>query len=271
MAEYNDTDTSTEEAVKEAVRKARAEAEAAESSEGAEIPIEDGDAEDQTKADAAQKSAEGGQDESGKTEDHKKEDSKSAEPEEKAPDTKSDTDKEQTDTKDDKDAKDSKESDQKNSGDSKKFFKKKHDPKDDKIAELTDRVQRQMAEFDNFRKRTDREKSASFENGEGAVLEKVLPIVDNFERGLAAVPEEQKDDPFVEGMDKVYKQLVKTLTDLGVEPIEAVGKEFDPNLHNAVMHIDDENYGENIVAEEFQKGYKFHDTVLRHSMVKVAN
>ena len=155
------------------------------------------------------------------------------------------------------------------------FRKKKKDKKEEalkaRIDELEDRVKRQMAEFENFRKRTDKEKAAMFETGARSVIEKILPVVDNFERGLAAVPEDEKGSAFVEGMNKVYKQLLTELDNMGVKPIEAVGQEFDPNFHNAVMHIEDENFGENIVAEEFQKGYTYHDTVVRHSMVKVAN
>ena len=153
------------------------------------------------------------------------------------------------------------------------FFKKKEkkDKKDDKIEELTDRVRRQMAEFDNFRKRTEKEKTQMFETGAKSIVEKILPVVDNFERGLAAVTEEEKGSPFVEGMEKIYKQMMTMLEEAGVKPIEAVGQEFDPNLHNAVMHIEDEEFGENIIAEEFQKGYTYRDSVVRHSMVKVAN
>lgn len=152
----------------------------------------------------------------------------------------------------------------------KSFFKKKEkkDPKDEKIAEMTDRLQRQMAEFDNFRKRTEKEKSQMFDIGAKSVIEKLLPVVDNFERGLENC---DKDDPFADGMMKIYKQLTSMLTDLGVTPIEAVGKEFDPDFHNAVMHTEDESVGENIVVEEFQKGYLYKDSVVRHSMVKVAN
>ena len=133
----------------------------------------------------------------------------------------------------------------------KKLFGKKNkkDKKDEKIEELTDRLTRQMAEFDNFRKRTDKEKSQMYEVGAKDIIEKILPVVDNFERGLDAVKEEEKDDPFVQGMEKVYKHLMTTLEEIEVKPIEAVGKEFDPNLHNAVMHVEDENFGENIVAE----------------------
>ena len=153
------------------------------------------------------------------------------------------------------------------------FFKKKEkkDKKDEKIEELTDRVRRQMAEFDNFRKRTEKEKTQMFETGAKSIVEKILPVVDNFERGLAAVTEEEKGTPFVEGMEKIYKQMMTVLEEAGVKPIEAVGQEFDPSLHNAVMHIEDEEFGENIIAEEFQKGYTYRDSVVRHSMVKVAN
>ena len=129
---------------------------------------------------------------------------------------------------------------------------------------------RQMAEFENFRKRTDKEKAQMFEQGQSNVLEKLLPVIDNFERGLAAVPEEEKDGAFADGMNKIYKQLVKQLEDLGVTPIEAVGKEFDPNLHNAVMQVQSEEFESGVVAQELQKGYMFHDTVLRHSMVAVS-
>ena len=154
----------------------------------------------------------------------------------------------------------------------KKFFgKKKKDKKDEKIEELTDKLTRQMAEFDNFRKRTEKEKSQMYEVGAKDIIEKILPVVDNFERGLGAVTEEEKENAFVQGMEKVYKQLMTTLEGIEVKPIEAVGKEFDPNFHNAVMHVEDENLGENIVAEEFQKGYMYRDSVVRHSMVKVAN
>lgn len=151
-----------------------------------------------------------------------------------------------------------------------KFFKKKKDKKDEKIEELTERLQRQMAEFDNFRKRTEKEKAGMYDIGARDIIEKILPVVDNFERGLATAPD-LENDPFAAGMDKIYKQLTTALCDLGVTAIEAVGKEFDPNLHNAVMHVDDESVGENIIVEEFQKGYLYKETVVRHSMVKVAN
>ena len=151
------------------------------------------------------------------------------------------------------------------------FGRKKKDKKDEKIEELTDKLTRQMAEFDNFRKRTEREKSQMYEVGAKDIIEKILPIVDSFERGLDAVKEEEKEHPFMQGMDKVYKQMMTTLKEIGVTPIEAVGKEVDPAFHNAVMHVEDESLGENIVAEEFQKGYMYRDSVVRHSMVKVAN
>ena len=155
----------------------------------------------------------------------------------------------------------------------KKLFgrKPKKDPRDDKIEELTDRVTRQMAEFDNFRKRTEKEKSAMYEIGAKSVIEKLLPIVDNFERGFSTVAEEDKEDSFVKGMEMVYKQISTMFETIGVKPIEAVGQEFNPDLHNAVMHVDDETVGENIIVEEFQKGYTYHDAVVRYSMVKVAN
>ena len=147
----------------------------------------------------------------------------------------------------------------------------KKDPKDAQIEELQDRLKRQMAEFDNFRKRTEKEKAAMYEIGAKDIIEKILPVLDNFERGLAAVPEDEKGSSFAEGIEKIYKQFVKTLEDVGVESIEAVGKQFDPNLHNAVMHVEDEKYGENEIAMELQKGYKYRGSVVRHSMVQVAN
>lgn len=160
-------------------------------------------------------------------------------------------------------------------GEAKKgLFKKKEkkkDKKDEQIEDLTDRLKRQMAEFENFRKRTDKEKSQMYAMGAKSIIEKVLPVVDNFERGLAAVPEEKQEDPFVDGMNKIYRQIMTMLEETGVKPIEAVGAEFDPDYHNAVMHIEDESLGENIIAEELQRGYMYHDSVVRHSMVKVAN
>ncbi|EET60191.1 co-chaperone GrpE [Marvinbryantia formatexigens DSM 14469] len=147
----------------------------------------------------------------------------------------------------------------------------KKDKKDAQIEELQDRVKRQMAEFENFRKRSEKEKSKMFEMGAKSVIEQLLPIVDNFERGLAAVSEEAKEDAFVSGMDKVYRQMTEMLDKLGVKPIEAVGCEFNPDFHNAVMHVEEEDTAENTITEEFLKGYTYKDQVVRHSMVKVAN
>ena len=141
----------------------------------------------------------------------------------------------------------------------------------EKVAALEDKVKRQMAEFDNFRKRTSKEKEQMFSMGEKSVIEKMLPVVDNFERGLAAVPENEKDSAIVSGMEMVYKQLIKQLEDLGVKPIEAVGKEFDPNFHNAVMQVESDEFETGVVAQEFQKGYTYHDMVIRHSMVGVVS
>ncbi len=156
-------------------------------------------------------------------------------------------------------------------GEKRKLFPKreKKDKKDEKIEELTDRVARQMAEFENFRKRTEKEKSQMFETGAKSIIERILPVIDNFERGLAAVPENEKDSPFVDGMDKIYKQMLTELENAGVTAIEAVGQEFDPELHNAVMQVESEEYESGIVAQELQKGYKYRDTVVRHSMVAV--
>lgn len=146
---------------------------------------------------------------------------------------------------------------------------KKKDKRDERIEELTDQVKRQMAEFENFRKRTDKEKTQMYEVGAKSIIEKILPVVDNFERGLAAVPEEQKSDAFVEGMDKIYKQMMTVFTELDVKPIEAVGKEFNPEFHNAVMQVESDEYESGIVAQELQKGYMYRDSVVRHSMVAV--
>ena len=157
--------------------------------------------------------------------------------------------------------------------DTKKLFgrKNKKEKKDEKIEELTDRLTRQMAEFDNFRKRTEKEKSQMYEIGARDIIEKILPVVDNFERGIAAIPEEEKSSPFAEGIEKIYKQFMSTLEEVGVKPIEAVGQEFNPDFHNAVMHVEDEEMEENVIIEEFQKGYTYRESVVRHSMVKVAN
>ena len=151
------------------------------------------------------------------------------------------------------------------------FFKKKKDKRDEQIEELNDRVKRQMAEFDNFRKRTEKEKSMMFDMGAKTIIEKILPVVDNFERGFTTIEEADKDDAFVQGMQQVYKQLMTELEAVGVTPIEAIGQEFNPDFHNAVMQVESEEYESGIVAQEFMKGYMYKDTVVRHSMVGVAN
>lgn len=143
--------------------------------------------------------------------------------------------------------------------------------KSKEIEELTDRLMRSMAEFDNYRKRSEKEKSQMFTLGVKSLVEKLLPVIDNFERGLESIKEEDKEDSYVQGFEMIYKQLIGILEEIGVKPIEAIGKEFDPNYHNAVMHGEDEEYGENIVSEELQKGYIYNDIVVRHSMVKVVN
>lgn len=148
---------------------------------------------------------------------------------------------------------------------------KKQETLKETISELEDRVKRQMAEFDNFRKRSEKEKTAMFETGAKSVIEKILPVVDNFERGLATVPEEEKEGGFAEGMRMIYRQLMTELGSLGVKPIEAVGKEFDPEYHNAVMQVESEEYGSGIIAQELQKGYMYRDSVVRHSMVAVVS
>ena len=164
--------------------------------------------------------------------------------------------------------------DRKDSKSKTSFFGKKKKEKDkfeQQIEELTDRLKRNMAEFDNFRKRTEKEKSAMFEIGAKDIIERILPVIDNFERGLASIPEDAKGSAFANGMEMIYKQLLKNLEDAGVKPIEALGQPFDPNFHNAVMHIEDEKFGENIISQELQKGYMYRDSVVRHSMVQVAN
>ncbi len=148
---------------------------------------------------------------------------------------------------------------------------KKQDVLNEKISELEDKVKRQMAEFDNFRKRTDKEKNAMFETGARSVIEKILPVVDNFERGLASVPEEEKGTPFAEGMEMIYKQLIGELEKMEVKPIPAVGEEFDPNLHNAVMQVESDEYESGVIAQELQRGYTYRDSVVRHSMVAVVS
>lgn len=147
----------------------------------------------------------------------------------------------------------------------------KKDKRDDEIADLKERLTRNLAEFDNFRKRTDREKAQMFDMGAKTMVEKLLPVIDNLERGLATLDESALEDAFAAGIEKTYKQLQTVLSEAGVTVIESVGKEFNPDFHNAVMHVDDENFGDNTVCEEFQKGYMYRDTVVRHSMVKVAN
>ena len=195
-----------------------------------------------------------------------------AAPEETAEEA-ADTEEAAEQTADDSEPESGEDKDEESKAEKKKLFGKKNkkDKKDEKIEELTDRLTRQMAEFDNFRKRTEKEKSQMYEIGARDIIEKILPIVDNFERGLSSMPEEEKATPFAEGMEKVYKQLMTTLESIDVKPIEAVGKEFDPDFHNAVMHVEDEELGENIIAEEFQKGYTYRNNVVRHRMVKVAN
>lgn len=167
------------------------------------------------------------------------------------------------------------EADEKSGKSSKSLFKnsKSKDSalKDQKIAELSERLLRNMAEFDNFRKRSEKEKATMFDMGVRSIVEKMLPIIDNFERGLGTISEEEKSSAFAQGIEMIYRQLMTSLDEIGVKPIEAVGKQFDPNLHNAVMHGEDENYEENTITDEFQKGYIYHDMVVRHSMVKVVN
>lgn len=149
------------------------------------------------------------------------------------------------------------------------FKKKKKDKKDEQIEELNDRLKRQMAEFENFRKRSEKEKSQMFDMGAKTIVEKILPVIDNFERGLAAVPDDKKDDPFITGMDKVYKQMLTELDAAGVKPIECVGQEFDPDFHNAVMQVENDELESGTVAQELQKGYMYKNSVVRHSMVSV--
>lgn len=149
--------------------------------------------------------------------------------------------------------------------------KETKDKKDQKIEELNDRLMRNMAEFENFRKRSEKEKNQMFEIGAKSIVEKILPIIDNFERGLGTVTEAEKESAFVQGIEQIYKQFITALEEAGVKPIEAVGQEFNPDYHNAVMHGEDENYGENIISDEFQKGYMYKESVVRHSMVKVMN
>ena len=148
---------------------------------------------------------------------------------------------------------------------------KKQDALKEKVEELEDKVKRQMAEFDNFRKRSEKEKNAMFETGAKSVIEKILPVVDNFERGLATIPEEEKGSPFAEGMEMIYRQLIGELEKMEVKPIPAVGEEFDPALHNAVMQVESDEYESGVIAQELQKGYTYRDSVVRHSMVAVVS
>lgn len=186
----------------------------------------------------------------------------------------SDVAEEQNDAVKEEEAQTVEESEDDKKGGNKKFGKKKDKTLvklEEKLADLEDKRVRQLAEFENFRKRSEKEKSQMFEVGAKTVIEKMLPVIDNFERGLMAVPEEEKDTPFVQGVELVYKQFLTTFEELGVKPIEAVGTEFDPNLHNAVMMVDDDELESGTVAEEMQKGYMYKESVVRHSMVKVVN
>lgn len=205
-------------------------------------------------------------------------------PEEEQADTASETLKEQDEEKEETESSEGTEEEKGERADEKADEKKesgkknkkllnraKKDKKDEKIEELNDRLLRNMAEFENFRNRSEKEKTAMFEIGAKSVVEKILPVVDNFERGLDAVSAEEKENPFIKGMEAVYKQFCTALEEMGVVPIEAVGKEFDPNLHNAVMHEEDDSMEANMVSEELQKGYMYKDSVVRHSMVKVVN
>lgn len=168
-------------------------------------------------------------------------------------------------------AEESGESEEAAEGEKKGFFKKKKDKKDEQIEDLNDRLKRQMAEFENFRKRSEKEKTQMYDMGSKSIIEKILPVIDNFERGLAAVPEEGRDDAFVVGMDKIYKQMLTELDAVGVKPIEAVGQEFDPEFHNAVMQVESNEYESGVIAQELQKGYMYKDSVVRHSMVAVVS
>ena len=216
-------------------------------------------------AEAESKAAENTQEQEAQNEEETKEAAEGNEAEDSE-----EKDSEEKDSKEkDSEEKDSEEKDSKDKG----LFgkKKKKDKKDEQIEDLNDRLRRQMAEFDNFRKRSEKEKSQMFDMGARSIIEKVLPVVDNFERGLAAVPEDQKDDAFVTGMDKVYKQLMTEFDSIGVKPIEALGQEFNPDLHNAVMQVESDEYEPGVDAQELQKGYMYKDTVVRHSMVAVVS
>ena len=216
-------------------------------------------------AEAESKAAENTQEQEAQNEEETKETAEGNEAEDSEEKDSEEKDSEEKDSEE----KDSEEKDSKDKG----LFgkKKKKDKKDEQIEDLNDRLRRQMAEFDNFRKRSEKEKSQMFDMGARSIIEKVLPVVDNFERGLAAVPEDQKDDAFVTGMDKVYKQLMTEFDSIGVKPIEALGQEFNPDLHNAVMQVESDEYEPGVVAQELQKGYMYKDTVVRHSMVAVVS
>ncbi len=216
-------------------------------------------------AEAESKAAENTQEQEAQNEEETKEAAEGNEAEDSEEKDSEEKDSEEKDSEE----KDSEEKDSKDKG----LFgkKKKKDKKDEQIEDLNDRLRRQMAEFDNFRKRSEKEKSQMFDMGARSIIEKVLPVVDNFERGLAAVPEDQKDDAFVTGMDKVYKQLMTEFDSIGVKPIEALGQEFNPDLHNAVMQVESDEYEPGVVAQELQKGYMYKDTVVRHSMVAVVS
>ncbi len=179
--------------------------------------------------------------------------------------------KEESKDKEKEEAKENEASEEEKSEKKKPFGKKdkKKDKAAEKIEELEDKVKRQLAEFENFRNRTEKEKTAMYETGAKSVIEKILPVIDNFERGLQAVPEDQKDDPFVDGMNKIYKQMMTELEGIGVEAIDAVGNDFDPELHNAVMQVESDEYESGVVAQEMQKGYTYRGSVVRHSMVAV--
>ena len=216
-------------------------------------------------AEAESKAAENTQEQEAQNEEETKEAAEGNEAEDSEEKDSEEKDSEEKDSEE----KDSEEKDSKDKG----LFgkKKKKDKKDEQIEDLNDRLRRQMAEFDNFRKRSEKEKSQMFDMGARSIIEKVLPVVDNCERGLAAVPEDQKDDAFVTGMDKVYKQLMTEFDSIGVKPIEALGQEFNPDLHNAVMQVESDEYEPGVVAQELQKGYMYKDTVVRHSMVAVVS
>ncbi len=181
--------------------------------------------------------------------------------------------KEESEDKEKEEAKENEASEEEKSEKKKPFGKKdkKKDKAAEKIEELEDKVKRQLAEFENFRNRTEKEKTAMYETGAKSVIEKILPVIDNFERGLQAVPEDQKDDPFVDGMNKIYKQMMTELEGIGVEAIDAVGNDFDPELHNAVMQVESDEYESGVVAQEMQKGYTYRGSVVRHSMVAVVS